>query len=181
MENRCKKSTPIAYATAVASPDAPYVNICVHCGKGLTANDRHMIDCPVCGYDLDWTPRRAPKQPPSIGNRPESLRLIIAKLYSNKLLNAAEQTAVDEIRDQYAATLHWQGILAHIESLIGDAGFVSEHVSSTKAAIELNVFPSEHDRYWNTVMTIGDCAIEHHCFIEIRPLNAQRFEIRRLS
>jgi len=180
METR-QKPTPIAYATAVASPDAPYINICVHCGKGLTANDRHMIDCPVCGYDLDWTKRKALKQPPSLGQRPEALRLIIAKLYSSKLLNAAEQTAVDEIRDQYAATLHWQGVLAHITEMIGNAGFVSEHVSGTKAAIELNVFPSETDRYWNAVMAIGAAAQEHYCFIEIRPLNAQRFEIRRLS
>jgi hypothetical protein len=161
--------------------DAKFINVCTHCGKGLTANDQHMIDCPVCGYDLDWTRRKAPKQPPSIGNRPESLRLIIAKLYSNKLLNAAEQTAVDEIHDQYAATLRFQSILAHIKSLIGDAGFVSEHISQTKAAIELNVFPSEADRYWNAVMSIGAAAQEHYCFVAIRPLNAQRFEIRRLS
>ena len=73
MENRCKKSTPIAYATAVASPDAPYVNICAHCGKGLTANDQHMIDCPVCGYDLDWS-RKPTKTPPPPGRRVDSLR-----------------------------------------------------------------------------------------------------------
>lgn len=179
METR-QNRTPIAKVAL----DNRFINICAHCGKGLTANDQHMIECPVCGYDLDWSRRthsKTPKQPPSLGHRPESLRLIIAKLYSNKSLNAAEQTAVDEIRDQYAATLHWQGILAHITEMIGSAGFVSEHVSSTKAAIELNVFPSEYDRYWNAVMAIGAAAQEHYCFIEIRPLNAQRFEIRRLS
>ena len=167
--------------TVHPSKAAKYINICAHCGAGLTANDQHMIDCPACGHDLDWTPRRTPKRLPTLGNRPEALRLIIAKLYSNKQLNAAEQTAVDEIRDQYAATLHWKGILAHITEMIGSSGLVFEHVSQTKAAIEVNVFPSESDRYWDTIMNIAACAKEHYCYIEIRPLNAQRFEIRRLS
>ena len=106
---------------------------------------------------------------------------IIAKLDYNKTLTAAEMCVVDEIRDQYNATLRFQSILAHITEMISSSGFVSEHVSSTKAAIELNVFPSEADRYWDAVMNIAACAKEHYCYIEIRPLNAQRFEIRRLS
>jgi DNA-directed RNA polymerase subunit RPC12/RpoP len=174
METRTKKNvTPV-------SAEPVFINVCAHCGRGLTADDQWRIDCADCGYDLDWTPRRT-KTPPPPGRRVDSLRLIIAKLDACKSLTIAEMCVVDEIRDQYAATLRWQGILAHITEMIGSSGFVSEHASQTKAAIELNVFPSEADRYWNTLMAIGACAIEHYCYIEIRPANAQRFEIRRLS